>query len=63
MGEDGCNGEAAGALDIHKEGSGGGDKVLKLVLASLSGWGRVEKIDCENHLDSLRTRSLLFRFD
>lgn len=73
MREDGGDSEAAGALDIHEEGSGGRDKVLeegqmsasaldpmfkargvmmevylKLVFASLSGWGWVEEIDCEN---------------
>jgi len=49
--EDGGDGEAAGALDIHEEGSWGRDKVLKLVLAGLSGRSWVEKIDGENHLD------------
>jgi len=48
VGEDGGDGKAAGALDIHEEGSWGRDKVLELVLASLSGWGWVEKIDSEN---------------
>jgi len=46
--EDGGDGEAAGALDIHEEGSWGRDKVLKLVLAGLSGRSWVEKIDGEN---------------
>jgi hypothetical protein len=49
VGEDGGDSEAAGALDIHEEGAGSWDKVLKLVLASLRGWGWVEKIDSENH--------------
>lgn len=69
MREDGGDGEAAGALDIHEEGSGSGDEglrgirsagflvdggpcimvaYLELVLASLSGCGRVEEINCEN---------------
>jgi len=55
VGEDGGDGEAAGALDIHEEGSRSRDKVLELVLASLSGWGRVQEIDGENHLDDLRS--------
>jgi len=53
VGEDGGDGEAAGALDVHEEGSGGGDKVLELVLASLSGCAWVEEIDGENHFEDL----------
>jgi len=50
VGEDGGDGEATRALDVHEERSWGWDKVLKLVLASLSGWGWVEEINGENHL-------------
>lgn len=32
--EDGGNGEAAGALDVHEEGSGGGHKGLFVTLVS-----------------------------
>jgi len=53
MREDGGDGEATGALDIHEEGSRSRDKVLKLVLAGLSGRSWVEKIDGENHFDCL----------
>jgi hypothetical protein len=35
--EDGGDGEAAGALDVHEEGAGGGHKALELVLAGLTG--------------------------
>jgi len=48
VGVDSCDGEAAGALDIHEERSGSRDKVLELVLARLSGGGWVEEINCEN---------------
>jgi hypothetical protein len=34
--EDGGDGEAAGALDVHEEGAGGGHKGLELVLAGLT---------------------------
>jgi hypothetical protein len=34
--EDGGDGEAARALDVHEEGAGGGHKGLELVLASLT---------------------------
>jgi len=61
--EDSGDCEAAGALDIHEEGSRSRDKVLELVLAGLSGWGGVEEIDCENHLDGLRSSILLFEID
>jgi len=53
VGEDGGDGEAAGALDVHEEGAGTGDEGLELVLAGLSGGSGVEEIDCENHLDGL----------
>jgi len=49
--EDGCDGEAARALDIHEEGSWGRYKSLELVLAGLSGWGWVQQVDSENHFD------------
>jgi len=35
--ENGGDGEAAGALDVHEEGSGLGNKGLELVLLGLSG--------------------------
>jgi len=57
--EDSGDSEAAGALHIHEEGSRSRDKVLELVSAGLSGRGRVEKIDCENHLDGLKSRFVL----
>jgi len=53
VGEDGGDDEAAGALDVHEEGSRGGDKSLELVLLGLSGRGRVQKINGENHLVGL----------
>jgi hypothetical protein len=34
--EDGGDGEAAGALDVHEEGAGCGHEALELVLASLA---------------------------
>jgi hypothetical protein len=49
--EDGGDGEAAGALDVHEEGAGGGHKGLELVLLGLSDRRRVEKIDGEHHDD------------
>jgi len=51
MRKDGGDGEAPRALHIHEEGSRSRDKCLELVLAGLSGWGWVEEIDCENHVD------------
>jgi hypothetical protein len=57
MGEDGGDGEAAGALDVHEEGTGSRHKGLKLVLASLSLRSRVEEVDRENHLDETKSRS------
>jgi hypothetical protein len=54
--EDGGDGEAAGALDIHEERSGSRDQSLQLVLLSLSGRARVEKINSENHLVCLSKR-------
>jgi len=48
--EDGGDGEATGALDVHEEGSGGGHEGLELVLLGLGGRGRVQKINGENHL-------------
>jgi len=49
--EDRGDGKAARALDIHEEGAGNGHEGLELVLAGLSGRGRVEKVNCENHID------------
>lgn len=57
VGEDGGDVEAAGALDIHKEGAGSGHKLLELVLAGLSLRSGVEKVDRENHLDETKSRS------
>lgn len=37
--EDGGDGEAAGALDVHEEGAGGGHQGLELVLAGLTAAG------------------------
>jgi len=48
VGEDGGDGEAAGALDVHEEGAWAGDEGLQLVLAGLSLRRWVEKIDGEN---------------
>jgi hypothetical protein len=48
--EDGGDGEAAGALDVHEEGAGTGHKGLELVLAGLVLRARVEKVDGENHI-------------
>jgi len=59
VGEDGGDGEAAGALDVHEEGSWGWDKVLELVFASLSGWGWVEEINGENHLCGWKSNTVL----
>jgi len=47
--EDGGDGEASGALDVHEEGARGRHKGLELVLLGLSGRGGVEKVNCENH--------------
>jgi hypothetical protein len=49
--EDGGDGEATGALDVHEEGAGLGHEGLKLVLTGLGLGGGVEEIDRENHLD------------
>ena len=35
--EDGGDGEASRALDVHEEGAGSGDEGLELVLAGLTG--------------------------
>jgi hypothetical protein len=51
VGEDGGDGEAAGALDVHEEGSRSGNKRLELVLAGLGSRRGVEEINRENHLD------------
>merc|ERR1712048_296236 len=52
--EDGGDVEAAGALDVHEEGTGSRHKLLKLVLAGLSLRSGVEKVDRENHLDETK---------
>jgi len=51
VGEDGGDGEAAGALDVHEERAGAGHKGLELVLAGLGGRAGVQQINGENHLD------------
>lgn len=48
MGEDGGDGEASGALDVHEEGAGSGHKGLELVLAGLSSRAGVDEINGEN---------------
>lgn len=48
--EDGRDGEAAGAFDVHEERARGRDEGLELVLPRLGSWGWIEKVDCENHL-------------
>jgi hypothetical protein len=55
--EDGGDGEAAGALDVHEEGAGGGHKGLELVLLGLGGRGGVEEINGE-HLYEISSASL-----
>jgi len=49
--EDGGDGEAAGALDVHEEGSWGGDEGLELVLLGLSSSAGVQQINGQNHFD------------
>lgn len=49
--ENGGDGEAARALDVHEEGPRGGDEGLELVLLGLSSRAGVEKVNGENHLD------------
>jgi len=51
VGEDGGDGEAAGALDIHEEGPGSRDQGLELVLLGLSSRAGVQEINGQNHLD------------
>lgn len=57
MREDSGDGEAAGALDVHEEGTRSRHKGLELVLASLSLRRRVEEVDRENHLDETTDQS------
>jgi hypothetical protein len=45
--EDGGDGEAARALDVHEEGAGGGHQGLELVLAGLTGYTLVDGRDYE----------------
>jgi hypothetical protein len=40
--EDGGDGEATGALDVHEEGAGGGHEGLELVLVGLAGYTLVD---------------------
>jgi len=51
--EDGGDGEASRALDVHEERAGSRDKGLELVLAGLSGGRGVEKVNSENHIVGL----------
>jgi hypothetical protein len=51
--EDGGDGEAAGALDVHEERSGGGHEGLELVLPGLGSRGRVQEINSENHIGDM----------
>ena len=46
--EDGGDCEAAGAFDVHEEGSGAWHELLELVLAGFGSWGWVEEIYGEN---------------
>jgi hypothetical protein len=50
--ENGCDCEAAGALDVHEEGPGTGYEGLELVLARFRRWRWVEEIDCENLIET-----------
>jgi len=54
--EDGSDGEATGALDVHEKGPRTGHELLELVLLGLGGRSRVEKVDGENHLDGVGGR-------
>lgn len=47
VGEDSCDGEAAGALDVHEVGVGALYQSLELVRLMLLLGGRVEKVDGE----------------
>jgi hypothetical protein len=49
--EDGGDCEAAGALDVHEEGSGTWHELLELVLAGFGRWCWVEEIDGENLIE------------
>lgn len=51
VGEDGGDGEASRALDVHEERAGGRNQSLELVLLSLGSRAGVEEIDGENHFD------------
>jgi hypothetical protein len=52
--ENGGDGEAAGALDVHEEASWGRHKGLELVLLGLSGSAGVQQINGENHFCGLK---------
>jgi len=54
--EDGGDGEAAGALDVHEEGAWAWDESLQLVLAGLSLRRWVEEVDGENHVGGISMR-------
>jgi len=51
VGEDGGDGEATGALDVHEKGSWAGHECLELVLSGLSLRCWVEEIEGENHCE------------
>jgi hypothetical protein len=51
MREDGGNCEAAGALNVHEEGSRAWHELLELVLAGFGRWGWVKEIYGENLID------------
>lgn len=57
MGEDGGDGEASRALDVHEERAGSGDQGLELVLLSLGSRAGVEEIDGENLEEENRSAS------
>jgi hypothetical protein len=59
VGEDGGDGEAAGALDVHEERARSRHKGLKLVLTGLSLRSRVEKVDRENLVSQIHQHIIL----
>ena len=54
--EDGGDGEAAGALDVHEEGAGGRHEGLELVLAGLTVLSLVADRDDEGSAECVRGR-------
>jgi hypothetical protein len=63
VGEDGGDGEAAGALDVHEEGPGRRHEGLELVLAGLGGRVGVKEINGENHLGWFSGRDKMSKID